>query len=144
MIRFGGNHNSKAEDKWRWQLDNFAREHQKQLAALAWGLQQEWGELNNILGIDLKPTPHFVACSREAIEKLNRNTNEQLQEILGLIDGYKPEEEVLILAIGEGQIKLIHFQVEPTPSVCFQEAQADIDALITSLEASLATRFITE
>ena len=144
MIRFGSNQNSKPEDKWRWQLDDFARDHQQQLAALAWGLQQEWGELNNILGIDLKPTPHFVACSREAIEKLNRNTNKQLQEILGLIDGYKPEEEVLMLAIGEGQIKLIHFQAKPTPPVCFQEAEENIDALITSLEASLATQFMTE
>lgn len=143
MIRFGNSHNNKPEDKWRWQLDDFARDHQQQLAALAWGLQQEWGELDNILGIDLKPKPHFVACSREEIEKLNHNTNGQLQEILGLIDGYKPEEEVLIIAIGEGQVKLIHFQVEPSPSVCFQKSQADIDSLITSLEASLATKLIT-
>ncbi len=144
MIRFGGNQNNKTEDKWRWQLDDFARDHQKQLAALAWGLQQEWGGLNHILGIDLKPKPHFVKCDREAIERLNHNTNQQLQEILGLIDGYKPEEEVLIIAIGEGQIKLLHFQVKPIPSVCFKEAQGDIDALITTLEASLATKFITK
>ena len=144
MIRFGGNQDNKAEDKWRWQLDDFARDHQQQLAALAWGLQQEWGGLNHILGIDLKPKPHFVKCDREAIEKLNHNTNKQLQEILGLIDGYKPEEEVLIIAIGEGQIKLIHFQVEPIPSVCFQEEKEDIDALITTLEASLANKFITK
>lgn len=144
MIRFGNSQNNKPEDKWRWQLDDFARDNQQQLAALAWGLQQEWGELDNILGIDLKPKPHFVSCSREAIEKLNHNTNGQLQEILGLIDGYKPEEEVLIIAIGEGQVKLIHFQVEPTPPVCFQESQTDIDSLITSLEASLATRLIAK
>ena len=142
MIRIGGNQNNKADDKWRWQLDNFARDNKKQLAALAWGLQQEWGELDNILGIDLKPKPHFVACNREAIEQLNQNTNQQLQEILGLIDGYKPEDEVLIIAIGDGQIKLIHFQVEPTPPICFQEAEEDIDGLIASLEASLATKFV--
>ena len=142
MIRIGGNHNNKAEDKWRWQLDDFARDHQKQLAALAWGLQQEWGELDNILGIDLKPTPHFVACNLGAIEQLNYNTNQQLQEILGLVDGYKPEEEVLIIAIGDGQIKLIHFQVEPTPPICFQEMEEDIDGLIASLEASLASKFV--
>ena len=144
MIRFGDNQSSKPEDKWRWQLDDFARDHQQQLAALAWGLQQEWGELNNILGIDLKPKPHFVACSREAIEKLNYNTNKQLQEILGLIDGYKPEEEVLIIAIGEGQIKLIHFQAEPKPPDCFQASEVNIDALIASLEAVLATKFMAE
>lgn len=143
MIRFGGNQDNKAEDKWRWQLDNFARDRQQELAALAWGLQQEWGDFDNILGIDLQPSPHFVKCSREAIEQLNRNTNNQLQEILGIIDGYKPEEEVVIIAIGAGQIKLINFQVEPAPSVCFEEAKGDIDALISSLEASLANQFIS-
>ena len=143
MIRIGSNQNDKAEDKWRWQLDNFVRDYKKQLAALAWGLQQEWGGLDNldtILGIDLKPKPHFVKCSREAIEQLNYKTNGQLQEILGLIDGYKPEEEVLIIAIGDGQIKLIHFQVEPAPPICFQEAEEDIDTLIASLETILATK----
>ena len=141
MIRLGNSQNNKPEDKWRWQLDDFAKDNQQRLAALAWGLQQEWGELNNILGIDLNPKPHFVACSREAIEQLSSNTNDQLQEIVGLVDGYKPEEEVLIIVIGEGQIKLLHFQVEPSPPVCFQEAQEDIDALIASLEANLATKF---
>lgn len=144
MIRFGGNQDSKAEDKWRWQLDDFARDHQQKLAALTWGLQQEWGDINNILGIDLQPSPHFVKCSREAIEQLNYNTNQQLQEILGLIDGYKPKEEILIIAISVGQIKLIHFQVEPPPFVCFQEAEGDIDSLIKSLEATLASKFIDE
>ena len=143
MIRIGSNQNDKTEDKWRWQLDNFVRDYKKQLAALAWGLQQEWGgldNLDNILGIDLKPTPHFVNCSREAIKQLNDKTNGQLQEILGLVDGYKPEEEVLIMAIGDGQIKLIHFQVEPAPPICFQEAEEDIDTLIASLETILATK----
>ena len=141
MIRFGNNRDNKAEDKWRWQLDDFTRDNRQQLAALAWGLQQEWGDKDSILGIDLQPSPHFVKCSREAIERLSYNTNQHLQEILGLIDGYQPEVEVLIIAIGIGQIKLIHFQVEPTPLVCFQLAKEDIDGLITSLETSLASKF---
>lgn len=136
MTRLGGTQINK--EKWRSQLDRFVKENQKELAALAWGLQQEWGETENTLGIDLKPQPHFVACSREAIEKLNDNVNGQIQEILGLIDGYNPEKEVLILAIGDGQIKLLHFQPQIPPPTCFQETQEDIDALINLLEARLA------
>lgn len=59
MIRFGGNHNNKAEDRWRWQLDDFARDSQQELAALAWGLQQEWGNTDYILGIDLSTHTSF-------------------------------------------------------------------------------------
>jgi hypothetical protein len=136
-MRLGGNQFNTAKDKWRSQLDSFVRENKQQLAALAWGIKQEWGDINNTLGIDLKPQPHFVACSREALEELNQNTNQQIQEILGLIDGYKPEKEVLIIAIGEGQLKLIHFQPEPSPPECFAEAGIDLDTLIKILEERL-------
>ncbi|MBE9169691.1 hypothetical protein IQ238_19910 [Pleurocapsales cyanobacterium LEGE 06147] len=136
-MRLGSNQLNTGKEKWRSQLDRFVRENEKQLAALAWGLQQEWGDLDNTLGIDLKPKPHFVACSREAIEELNRNTNGQIQEILGLIDGYKLEQEVSIVVIGDGQIKLIHFQPEPSPPACFQEVTEDIDTLISILEERL-------
>ncbi|MGK7897629.1 MAG: hypothetical protein AB4372_29445, partial [Xenococcus sp. (in: cyanobacteria)] len=107
------------------------------LAALAWGLQQEWGDLDHILGIDLKPQPHFVACNKESLEKLNKNTKGHLQEILGLIDGYQREQEVLILVIGEGQVKLLHFQPKINPPECFIAENQDIDSLITSLESDL-------
>jgi hypothetical protein len=139
-MRLGGNQFNTAKDKWRSQLDIFVQKNKQKLAALAWGIQEEWGDLDNILGIDLKPQPHFVACSREAIEELNRNTNQQIQEILGLIDGYKAEQEVIIIAIGEGQIKLIHFQPKLSPPECFQETEADLDTLIKILEEDLATQ----
>ncbi len=136
-MRLGSNQPNTGKEKWRSQLDRFVRENEKQLAALAWGLQQEWGDLDNTLGIDLKPKPHFVACSREAIEELNRNTNGQIQEILGLIDGYKPEREVSIVVIGDGQIKLIYFQPKLDPPTCFEEIAEDIDTLISILEERL-------
>lgn len=126
-----------AENKWRFQLDQFVQQNQHPLAALFWGLKQEWGESNDVLGIDLHPHPHFVACTREAIEELNRNVNGQLREILGILDGYSPEKEVVIIGIGEGQVKLIHFESEPSPPDCFQESE-DIDTLITNLEQRLS------
>jgi hypothetical protein len=140
MIQFGNNQGNTAQDKWRSQLDIFVQTNQQQLSALAWGIQQEWGDLENILGIDLKPTPHFVACSRSAIEQLDRNTNGHLQEILGLIDGYKPEEEVLMIAIGDGQIKLIHFQPQPSPPICFEQSPENLDTLIETLSVKLAQK----
>jgi hypothetical protein len=136
MMRFGGERDT-VTDKWRWQLDRFVRENQTELAALAWGLKQEWQDSTDTLGIDLQPQPHFVACSKEAIERLNSNTQGHLQEILGLIDGYKPELEVLAIAIGNGQVKLIHFQPETTPPNCFDNLQIDLDTLIVTLEQKL-------
>ena len=137
-MQFGSSRQNIPEEKWRWQLDNFVDDHEEKLAALAWGLQQEWDELDSILGIDLKPQPHFVACNKESLEKLNKNTRGHLQEILGLIDGYQKEQEVLILAIGEGQVKLLHFQPAITPPECFLAENQDIDGLITCLESALA------
>jgi hypothetical protein len=95
------------------------------------------GRSRNTLGIDLKPKPHFVACSRESIEELNLNTKGQIQEILGLIDGYKLEQEVSIVVIGDGQLKLLYFQPKLTPPTCFEEVAEDIDTLISILETSL-------
>lgn len=125
------------ENRWRFQIDRFVQGNKKELAALVWGLRQEWGNSDNTLGIDIKPKPHFVACSQESIEALNNNVNGQLQEILGILDGYTPEEEVAIVAIGEGQIKLIHFQPEIPPPACFEEMEADVDRLIELLETRL-------
>ena len=103
MFNLGNNRPEIAAQKWRSQLDLFVNEYETQLAALTWGLQQEWDDLETILGIDLQPTPHFVACTKTDIEKLNKNTRGQLQEILGIIDGYNRETEIVIMAIGEGQ-----------------------------------------
>lgn len=98
---------------WRYQLDQFVEENQQLLAALMWGLLTEWGEESQeVLGIDLKSGPHFICCSKEALEKLNRKVGHKIQEIIGIVDKYKPDEEVAIIAIGQGQIKLIYFKPE--------------------------------
>lgn len=138
MFDLGDNRPEIAEQKWRSQLDFFVNDFQQQLAALAWGLKQEWAESNDVLGIDLKPAPHFVACSQEELLKLNRNTRGRIQEILGIVDGYDPEVEVVIIGIGDGQIKLINFQPEISPADCFAATDGDLDRLISSLETSLA------
>jgi hypothetical protein len=137
MIQFGTTPPHDAENSWRYQLDQFVSENQRELAALAWGLRLEWGESQDTLGIDCQPQPHFVACSRESVETLNRKVNNQLREVLGILDGYNPEKEVVILGIGKGQIKLINFQPNPSPPLCFAEIQAEIDVLITQLETRL-------
>ena len=141
-MQFGSSKNSQTEEKWRWQIDNFVDDYKAQLAALTWGLHQEWNDSKDtILGIDLYPTPHFIACTREQIEKLNRDTRGYLKEILGLIDGYQPEIEVLNIVIGEGQIKLIHFQPEVSPPDCEQSEGKSIDRLIEILESKLKEYF---
>ena len=139
MFDLGDNRPEIAAQKWRSQLDFFVNDYEQQLAALAWGLKQEWGESNDVLGIDLKPTPHFVACSQEELLKLNQNTKGRIQEVLGIIDGYDPATEVVIIAIGDGQIKLINFQPEINPADCFANIDGDLDGLIGSLETALAS-----
>jgi predicted HTH transcriptional regulator len=125
-------------NQWRYQLDQFVEENQEQLAALMWGLLTEWGEdSQEILGIDLKPQPHFICCSREALDKLNRKVNHKIQEIIGIIDRYNPSEEVAIVAIGDGQVKLIYFQPDPSPPECFDRLEVDLDTLIQQLEQKM-------
>jgi hypothetical protein len=137
MFDLGNNRPEIAEQKWRSQLDFFVTDYKQQLAALAWGLQQEWGESDDVLGIDLKPIPHFVACSRESLERLNENTRGIVQEILGIVAGYDSQLEVVIVGIGEGQLKLINFQPKLTPAECFAAVNEDIDELIKTLETAL-------
>ena len=138
MFDLGNNRPEIARQKWRSQIDSFVIDYESQLAALAWQLRQEWENNNDVLGIDLKPQPHFVACSYKDLEILNKNTRGQLQEILGIVDNYDPETEVVIVAIGEGQVKLINFQPESTPSDCFTATDGDVDRLIATLEEALA------
>ncbi|AFY78869.1 MAG: hypothetical protein IGR93_10825 [Hydrococcus sp. C42_A2020_068] len=141
MINFGNNPSIDEANRWRSALDEFVAENEQALAALAWGLLQEWGDSQDALGIDLKPTPHFVRCSRAAIERLNRQVNRKIQEILGVLDGYDPEAEVVAIAIGEGQLKLIYFQPEPSPPVCFEQIEGDLDTLIQQLEERMRDKF---
>ncbi len=141
-MQFGSSKNEQTQEKWRWQIDNFVDEHETELAALTWSLQQEWNDNNHtVLGIDLKPEPHFVACDKEQLEKLNKSTKGFLREILGLLDGYDPKTEVLNLVIGEGQVKLIHFQPQIPPPECSASLETDIDSLIADLETKLKKYF---
>ncbi len=137
MIMFGRPQPEKAEDQWKRQLDQFAKDNQQELAALCWGLFSERGESEDTLGIDLQPTPHFVYCPRKAIEELNSKLQNQIQEILGIVDSHKPEKEVLIIGIGNDQIKLIQFEPEPPPLACFEQVGKDVDALLDLLEQRL-------
>ena len=52
MFDLGDNRPELAE-KWRSQLDFFVDDYQVELAALAWGLKQEWKEDGDVLGIDI-------------------------------------------------------------------------------------------
>ncbi|WP_204104118.1 MULTISPECIES: hypothetical protein [Spirulina sp. CCY15215] len=124
---------------WKYHLDRFADEYRHQLAALSWGLHLQNPASKETLGLDLQPTPHFVFCSQEALETFNRNTDNQMQEAIGLIDAHKPETEVLIIAIGTGQIKLLYFEPDIPPPICFERSQETTEALIPQLEEHLKT-----
>lgn len=137
MIMFGKPQPEKAEDKWKHQLARFAKDYQQELAALAWGLHLENQESQDTLGIDFQPTPHFVYCPKKAIEELNRKADDQLQEILGIVDAHQPEKEVLIIGIGNDQIKLIQFEPQPSPANCFEQVGKNVDALLGELEQHL-------
>jgi hypothetical protein len=138
MIQFSNLPPNDLENQWRYKLDRFVEENQQSLAALAWGLSQEWGDSRETLGIDLKPHPHFVCCSSDALETLNRKVDRKIQEILGILDGYDPIEEVAIIGIGDGQIKLIYFRPDPSPRACFEQTNGDLNALIMQLEQKMS------
>ena len=138
MTIFNNNQPKDSKNNWQNKLNKFVRNNQKELAALAWGLHLEKGETDETIGIDLKGTPKFVYCSKAAIETLNRNVDGTIQEILGLIDGYKPELEVLMIAIGDGQIKLVYFQPEISPPDCFKQVGQDVDTLLEILETGMS------
>ncbi|MGJ5672059.1 MAG: beta-carboxysome assembly chaperone CcmS [Nostochopsis sp.] len=129
------------DHKWRRQLDQFVKAHQQELGALAWGLWLENGDTQGTIGIDLQPQPHFVYCSKEAIEKLNDNVENRLQEVLGIIEHYQPEVEVVMVCIGKEQIKLIHFEPQPAPPDCFQQVGKDVNSLLDTLEQLLEGEF---
>jgi hypothetical protein len=132
-----GNFQANQPDPWRIEIDRFVTLNELELAALAWGLSQNKQEGQDLLGIDLRPTPHFVYCSKEALETLNRNVKGHIQEILGLVEGHDPAQEVLILTIGEGQVKLIHYQPDPLPPACFDQVGEETIALLEKLEQRL-------
>ncbi len=125
---------------WKEKLNQFVKQNQQSLAAIAWGLHQERQASDNddILGLDLHPQPRFVNCPRSALEKLNENVDGKIQEVLGIIDNHKPTEEVAILGIGNGQLQLLHFQPQLPPPECYSQATEDLDTLLASLETKLS------
>lgn len=139
MIMFGRPQPERSEDKWKHQLDRFVHENKQELAALSWGLflQRSDKDSNDTLGIDLQPEPHFVYCPKAALEQLNRNVEGYIQEILGIVDANKPDQEVVIIGIGNEQIKLIQFEPAPAPPGCFEQVGKDVDSLLDLLEQRL-------
>ncbi|BAT54272.1 hypothetical protein NOS3756_32390 [Nostoc sp. NIES-3756] len=135
---FGNTKSESGNSKWRSQLDKFVKENQPELAALFWALWLENGNSQGTIGIDLQPTPHFVYCPQEAVEKLNESVENRLQELLGIIEHNQPEVEVLMIGIGKGEIKLIQFAPEPAPPICFEQAGKDVDNLLQLLEQRLS------
>jgi len=127
-------------DDWRSRLDEFARTHARELAALYWGLRQEWGDAPVSIGIDLRPQPHFVSFPNDALETLNQQANDNLREILGIVEHHAPETEVLLVAIGEGQLKLVHYEPDLAPPECYAQLCPDLDRLLADLEGDLQTR----
>lgn len=128
------------ENKWRGQLDRFVKDNQPELAALFWGLWLENGNSQGTIGINLLPQPHFVYCPQTEIEKLNDRVENRLQELLGIIDNNKPETEVVMIAIGKGEIKLIQFAPKLSPETYFHELGKNIDELMDLLEQRLVAQ----
>ncbi|BAB73249.1 hypothetical protein ACN23B_06450 [Anabaena sp. FACHB-709] len=141
-MMFGSTKPESGDSKWRSQLDRFVKENQQDLAALFWGLWLENGDSQGTIGIDLQPTPHFVYCPKDAVEKLNNNVENRLQELLGIIEHNQPEIEVLMIGIGKGEIKLIQFAPEPPPPVCFEQVGKDIDGLLELLEQRMSGEIV--
>jgi hypothetical protein len=141
MINLGTRPPEDEANQWRYILDDFVEEHWQALAAVAWGLRQEWEDSKDVLGIDLKPKPHFIRCSRSALEQLNRKVGRKIQEILGIVDGYDPATEVVAIAIGNGQLKLIFFQPDLSPQTCFEQIEGNLDVAIAQLEKQLEDMF---
>lgn len=138
MMQFGDSPPDDLANQWRYQLDRFVQENSTDLAALAWGLLVEWENSGDALGIVLEPKPQFVQYSRQSLEELNQKLNRRIQEVLGIIDNYNPQEEVAILAINQGQIKLIYYQSNPAPPICFEEKKGDLAGLLQTLEETLS------
>ncbi|WP_414754811.1 hypothetical protein [Anabaena sp. CCY 9910] len=141
-MMFGSTKSESGDSKWRGQLDRFVKENQQDLAALFWGLWLENGDSQGTIGIDLQPTPHFVYCPQEAVEKLNNNVENRLQELLGIIEHNQPEIEVLMIGIGRGEIKLIQFAPEPPPPLCFEQVGKDVDGLLELLEQRMSGQIV--
>ncbi len=139
MFGFGRPPSPSPDQQWMQTLDIFVRAQQREFAALTWALAQEQADPPETLGIDLRPTPHLIACPKPALESLNRKVGGQLRELLGVIDGYQPERELLLLGIGEGQIKAIVLEPDLPPPDCLAQFDGDVAAVRAAIEPQLAT-----
>ena len=90
----------------------------------------------------MKPNPHFVSCPKEAIETLNRNVDNHLREVIGIVENHNREKEVLIIGIGPDQIKIVQFEIEPNPPACFEELGKDVDTLVKELEETMNQQIV--
>jgi hypothetical protein len=118
-------------------LDRLVQTQQLALAALAWELRREWQNPQDYLGLDLEPTPHFFRCSYAQLETLNQSVERQIQELLGLLLHHDPEGEVAIIALAQGQVKLLYFQPQLPPPQCLGHLGLSLDDLIIQLETEL-------
>jgi hypothetical protein len=130
-----------SDEVWKARIDQFTADHERELAALAWGFYSHDFDSTDTIGIDLKPRPQFVTCTREALDRLNRRVKFQLQEMLGIRDHFDPKTEVFIVVIGDGQLKLIYFESDPTPQSAWAQLGLSLDELSTQLEATLQQYF---
>ena len=137
-MMFGNTESESRDSKWRGQLDRFVKGNRQELAALFWGLWLENSDTQGTIGIDLQPTPHFVYCSKEAVENLNNKVENRLQEILGIVENHQPKVEVVMIAIGKGEVKLIQFAPEPAPPICFEQLGKNVDELLEILEQRMS------
>jgi hypothetical protein len=140
-MMFGSTQSESGDTKWRRQLDKFVKANKLELAALSWALWLENSDTQGTIGIDLQPQPHFVYCPKEQVEKLNDRVENRLQELLGIIDHYQPEIEVVMIGIGSGEVKLIQFAPSPAPPNCFEQIGNDVDTLLQLLEQRMREEF---
>jgi len=140
-MMFGITQSESGNNKWRRELDKFVKANQLELAALSWALWLENSDTQGTLGIDLQPQPHFVYCPKEQVEKLNERVENRLQELLGIIEHYQPEVEVVMIGIGSGEVKLIQFAPSPAPPNCFEQIGNDVDTLLELLEQRMSEEF---
>ena len=129
-------------------IDQFVRRNRFELAALVWGYTEQLQAQNvpiEYLGIDLQPQPRFITCSRSQLETLNQQVDNRLREAIGVLDGYDPAKEVLMVGIADGQVQLIVFASEdPTPAECFTQVNADVETLLDRLEARMQAELTTD
>ncbi|NJN62882.1 MAG: hypothetical protein HC795_16395 [Coleofasciculaceae cyanobacterium RL_1_1] len=130
-------------------IDRFVRDYRREFAALVWGYDRAIEAQNaqngdrEYLGIDLQPAPHFITCTRAQIEALNAKVDNRLREAIGVLEGYDPNKEVLVVGIADGQVQIIVFLCEdPTPEQEFQALGVGVEDLLDRLEACMTEELV--